>query len=92
MKFEDVGTKTCHVSTQQAERVCSMELEIYLASKQDNQSWVFLPRHASQFDPAIDKERKFISNLRWNMLVLPDSSEYMALRADVEGDRLNSRF
>ena len=26
------------------------------------------------------------------MMVLPDSSEYTALRADVEGDRLNSRF
>ena len=26
------------------------------------------------------------------MPVLPDSSEYMALRADVEGDQLNSRF
>jgi hypothetical protein len=25
---------------------------------------------ASQFDPAIDKERKLISNLRWNMLVV----------------------
>ena len=25
---------------------------------------------ASQFDPAIDKERKLISNLRWNMPVL----------------------
>ena len=24
---------------------------------------------ASQFDPAIDKERKLISNLRWNLLV-----------------------
>ena len=26
------------------------------------------------------------------MPVLPDSPEYAALRADVEGDRLNSRF
>ena len=26
------------------------------------------------------------------MPVLPDSPEYVALRADVEGDRLNSRF
>ena len=26
------------------------------------------------------------------MLVLPDSSECAALRANVEGDRLNSRF
>ena len=47
---------------------------------------------ASQFDPAIDKERKLISNLRWNMLVLLDSLECVALRANVEGDRLNSRF
>ena len=27
-----------------------------------------------------------------NMPVLPDSPEYAALRADVEGDQLNSRF
>ena len=33
-----------------------------------------------------------MSNLRRNMPVLPDSSECAALRADVEGDRLNSRF
>ena len=26
------------------------------------------------------------------MLVLPDSPEYAALRANMEGDRLNSRF
>ena len=37
--------------------------------RRDNRSCVFLPRRASQFDPVIDKERKFISNLRWNMLV-----------------------
>ena len=53
---------------------------------------MLLPRHASQFDPTIDKERKLISNLRRNMLVLPDSPECAALRADVEGDRLNSQF
>ena len=48
------------------------------------------PRRASQFDPAIDKERKFISNLGQNMSVLPDSPECVALRADMKGDRLNS--
>ena len=37
-------------------------------------------------------ERKLISNLRWNMPVLPDSLECAALRADMEGNRLNSRF
>ena len=47
---------------------------------------------ASQFDPAIDKERKLISNLRQNMPVLSDSPECAALRADMDGDRLNSRF
>ena len=36
--------------------------------------------------------REFISNLGQNMPVLPDSPECVALRADVEGDRLNSRF
>jgi hypothetical protein len=36
-------------------------------------------RRASQFDPAIDKERKVIINLRWNMSpVVPDSSKYAA--------------
>ena len=54
------------------------------------ESCILLPRCASQFDPAIDKKRKLISNLRWNMLVLLDSSECAALRADMEGDRLNS--
>ena len=54
-------------------------------------SYALLPRRASQFDPAID-ERKFISNLGRNVPVLPDSPECVALRADVEGDRLNSRF
>ena len=53
---------------------------------------MLLPRHASQFDPTIDKERKFISNLGQNMPVLPDSPKYAALRADMKGDRLNSRF
>ena len=56
------------------------------------ESYVLLPRRASQFDPTIDKERKLISNLRQNMLVLLDSPEYAALRADMKGDRLNSRF
>ena len=37
--------------------------------RRDNRSYVFLPRRASQFNPVIDKERKFISNLRWNMPV-----------------------
>ena len=67
---------------EQARRVRLMELEIRLASVQ---------RCASQFDPAIDKERKFISNLWWNMPVLPDSPECAALRANMKEDRLNSR-
>ena len=50
------------------------------------------PRRASQFDPTIKKERKFISNLGRNMPVLPDSPECAALRVDTKGDRLNSRF
>ena len=33
-----------------------------------------------------------MSNLRQNMLVLPNSPECAALRANVEGNRLNSRF
>ena len=58
----------------------------------DARSCVLLPRCASQFDPAIDKKRKLISNLKRNMPVLPDISECAALRANVEGDRLNSRL
>ena len=60
--------------------------------RRDDRSCILLPRRASQFDPAIDKERKLISNLRWNMPVLLDSPECMALTADMEGDRLNSWF
>ena len=33
-----------------------------------------------------------IGNLRRNMPVLPGSPECVALRADMEGNRLNSRF
>ena len=50
------------------------------------------PEMCQSIDPTIDKERKLISNLRQNMLVLPDSPECVALRADIKGDRLNSRF
>ena len=60
--------------------------------RRGGRSCVLLLRRASQFDPTIDKERKLISNLRQNMLVLPDSPECAALRADIKGDRLNSRF
>ena len=60
--------------------------------RRNDRACVLLPRRASQFDPAIDKERTFISNLKRNMPVLPDSSECAALRADVKGDQLNSRF
>ena len=58
--------------------------------RRDGQSCALLPRHASQFDPTIDKERKFISNLGRNVLVLLDSPECAALRADMKGDRPNS--
>ena len=47
---------------EQAGRVRLMELEIHLASAQ---GWSILrtpPEGASEFDPVIDKERKFISN------------------------------
>ena len=50
-----------------------------------NRSCVLLPRRASQFDSAIDKERKLISNVRRNMSMLPDSLECTAMRADMEG-------
>ena len=67
-----------------------MELEIHLASAQGWSILHTLPRRASQFDPTIDKERKFINNLGRNMLVLQGSPECVALRADMKGDRLNS--
>ena len=92
---EHVSAQKCvnALSTQQARR-------IYLGKAQRSawlqrrtcRPYVFLLRRASQFDPTIDKERKLINNLRWNMLVLPDNLECVALRADMEGDRLNSRF
>ena len=40
----------------------------------------------------LTRREKLISNLRRNILVLPDSPECAALRADMEGNRLNSRF
>jgi hypothetical protein len=36
---------------------------------------------ASQFDPTIDKERKLISNLRWNMLVFVRTDPNVHLEA-----------
>jgi hypothetical protein len=38
-------------------------------------------RHASQFDPVIDKEERFISNLRWNMSVLVQTVLNMRLNS-----------
>ena len=38
----------------------------------------------------LTRREKLISNLRRNMPLLPDSPECVALRANVEGDRLNS--
>ena len=61
-----------------------MELEIHLASTQDDRSCVLLPRRASQFDPAIDKERKFICNLRWNMPVLAQIVPSAPLREQLD--------
>ena len=40
---------------------------------------------ASQFDPTIDKERKFISNLRWNMLVCAQTLPTVSLREQLDG-------
>ena len=53
------------------------------------------PAHSSQDVPVnltlqLTSREKLISNLRRNMPMLPDSPECAALRADVEGDRLNS--
>ena len=41
---------------------------------------MYLLRRGSQFDPAIDKERKFISNLRWNMPVRAQTVPSVPLR------------
>ena len=96
-----VSTESCRIDIEfrpmprtyeQDGRVRSMELEIRLALAQ---GWSILrtpPKICSQFDPAIDKERKFISNLGRNVPMLPDYPECAALRADMKGDRLNSRF
>ena len=55
------------------------------------------PAHSSRDVPVnltlqLTRREKLISNLRRNILVLPDSPECAALRADMEGNRLNSRF
>ena len=55
------------------------------------------PMHSSRDMPVnltlqLTSREKLISNLRRNMPVLPDSLECAALRADMEGNRLNSRF
>jgi hypothetical protein len=57
--------------TKQAERNRMEQISSSLRAKRvsagpDGCDW----GRASQFDPAIDKERKLISNLRWNMPVL----------------------
>ena len=54
--------------------------------RRDGQSCALLPRRTSQFDPVIDKERKFISNLGGNLPVLPDSPECTAIKADMKAD------
>ena len=79
-----VSARKC-VNTQQAERICLMELEIRLASTQGNRSCEFLPRRASQFDPIIDKEIKFISNLRWNVLIFAQTVPSVPLREQPDG-------
>ena len=63
-KYKTVDTEFRPVprTHEQAGRVRSMELEIYLASAQGWSILRTLSRRASQFDPAIDKERKLISN------------------------------
>ena len=48
--------------------------------RRDYRSCVFLLRCASQFDPTIDKERKFISNLRWNMPICAQTVSSVPLR------------
>ena len=53
--------------------------------RRDYRSYALLPRRASQFDPAIDKERKFINNLRWNMLVCAQTVLSVPLREQTDG-------
>ena len=55
------------------------------------------PAHSSRDMPVnltlqLTRREKLISNLRQNMSVLLDSPECAALRANMEGNRLNSRF
>ena len=61
--------------------------------RRGNRSCEFLPRRASQFDPTIDKERKFISNLRWNMSVFAQTVPNVPLQEQPNGKNwLNSRY
>ena len=73
-------------STQQIGRIC---LEWVRRSawlqRRVNRSCEFLPRRASQFDPTIDKERKFISNIRWNMPVFAQIVPSVSLREQPDG-------
>jgi hypothetical protein len=59
-----------HRDTQQAERNRVEQIPSSPRTYEDTGPDSHDRGHASQFDPVIDKERKLISNLRWNMPVL----------------------
>ena len=63
-----VGMKMCR-HTSKPEGSARWSWRSAWLQRRDNRSCIFLPRCVSQFDPVIDKKRKFISNLRWNVPV-----------------------
>ena len=81
-------------STQQAEGICLTKQGWRSAWLQRRTSWPyeFLPRACQSIWPAIDKERKFISNLRWNMPVLPRQFQVCRFIAARRENQLNSRY
>ena len=69
-----VSARKCAKHTSKPEGSAWWSWRSVWLQRRGNRSCVFLPRCASQFDPAIDKERKFISNLKHAGLC-PDNSK-----------------
>jgi hypothetical protein len=79
-------------STQQAGRIClGWAWRSTWLQRRTCRPYEF-PKACQSIWPTIDKERKFISNLRWNMLACPDSSKCATSGAARWENRLNSQY
>ena len=75
-----------NVDTRQVRRIClGWARRSAWLQRRVSRPCVFLTRRASQFDPTIDKERKFISNLRWNMPVCAQTVQSVPLQEQPYG-------